>query len=189
MYDPINACVLVVMLLAASYFDIKEKRIPNFITFTGVILGMIIAIISGGFEGLQFSLIGFLFGIAAFFIPFAFNMMGAGDVKLMGAIGALMGWKFSLSVIVYAAIAGGIIAVVIAIWNKRLVTIIMASLGMLLNPLLVYFYKISLNTRIMKIKTFFDSYKLDNKKKYIPYGVAIAIGSFLVLNGVVKRII
>lgn len=189
MYNQINAYILVVMLITASYFDIKEKRIPNFLTFSGMVLGIINTIISSGLKGLQFSLIGFLFGIAVFFIPFALNFMGAGDVKLIGAIGALMGWKFTLSVILYSAIAGGIIAFVIAIYNKRIIKIFFALLGFFLNPLLNYIYKNTLNKKVLAMKKILDSYQLDKKKRYIPYGVAIAIGTFLVLNGAVSKII
>ena len=84
---------MLVSLSAA--FDARERRIPNKITFMGIIVGLLFNLITGGWTGLLNSFFGLLAGIAIFFIPFAVGGMGAGDVKLMGAIGALMGWRFS----------------------------------------------------------------------------------------------
>lgn len=185
----ITVVIVVVMLLCASYYDIREKRIPNFLTFSGMGAGIIINIVSSGLKGLQFSIIGFLFGIAVFFIPFAFNFMGAGDVKLMGAVGALMGWEFTLSALLYAAIAGGIIVIILSIFNKRIIKIFFAFLGFIFNPLLNFMYKKTLNQKILKLKTYLSNYRFDKNKEYIPYGVAITIGTVLVLFGAVNQIL
>lgn len=83
--------ILIILLLTASFFDAKEKRIPNFLTFPVIFTGLILNIIMNGLDGITFSFYGFLIGLAIFFIPFALGLMGAGDVKLMAAIGALMG--------------------------------------------------------------------------------------------------
>ncbi len=84
------------MLVGISgFFDVKERKIPNKITFTGIMVGVVINLITGGWTGLLLSIGGMLAGLAIFFLPFVMGGMGAGDVKLMGAIGALMGWQFS----------------------------------------------------------------------------------------------
>lgn len=184
-----NRSIVVIVLIAASYFDIKEKRIPNFITFPAMMWGIIYSTICSGFDGLQFSLIGFAFGMAVFFIPFALGYMGAGDVKLMGAVGALMGWKFTLSALLYAALAGGVVVIAVAIYHRKIGRILLAAVGFVLVPAGRFLYQKSGNELILKIITFFQKYQFDKKKEYIPYGVAIAIGTLLVLSGAVDKIV
>ncbi len=58
--------------------------------------------------------------MALFFIPFALGAMGAGDVKLMGAIGSLMGWKFAVISTLFSAIAGLLVVIVYLIYQKKL---------------------------------------------------------------------
>lgn len=189
MPNEINVYLLVMTLIAASYFDIKERRIPNILTLPVILWGLVSASIISGFNGFQFSLFGFLVGMAVFFIPFALNFMGAGDVKLMGVVGALMGWKFTMSALLYAALAGGVVVLVVSIYNKRFFKIILAFLGLVLAPLLNKIYEKTLNKTILKTKIFLTGFKFDKKKEYIPYGVAIAIGTLLVLSGAVQKII
>jgi prepilin peptidase CpaA len=86
--------VLLVLLLAAAVFDVLYRRIPNWLTVGGVALGIAMNTLIGSPEaGLGFSLLGLAvaFGIYAAF--FALHYMSGGDVKLMAAVGALVGWE------------------------------------------------------------------------------------------------
>jgi prepilin peptidase CpaA len=189
MLTVINSIILIVALLLASIFDIKLKKIPNFLTFTLILWGLLSTTISKGFKGFQFSILGFLFGIAIFFIPFAFNLIGAGDTKLMGAVGAIMGWKFSLSAVLYSGLAGGILAVIIIIFNKSFFNVLLKIFGIIINPILKFLYlKTGKDTFLRKIQ-YIESKNIDKKKKYLPYGVAIAAGTILVLSGIVPKVI
>lgn len=189
MRNVINIIILISTLLLASYFDIKFRKIPNKLTFPVILWGLISAIIISGFKEFQFSFLGFVFGIAVFFIPFALNMIGGGDVKLMGAIGALMGWRFSLSAVLYSAVAGGIIVIIISLFNKKLVSILLIILGTIINPLLKYLYSKTSNISLLKLINYFESIKVNRKKEYIPYGVVITIGTFLVLSKLVPQVL
>ncbi|MDF2610560.1 MAG: peptidase prepilin type [Lachnospiraceae bacterium] len=185
----INIIILIPTILLASYFDLKIKKIPNLLTFPVILLGMLTTSLVSGFKGLQFSILGFLFGMAVFFIPFAFNLMGGGDVKLMGAIGALMGWRFSLSAVIYSSVVGGVIVVIIVVFNKRLMRLITGMLSIIITPISRFLYLKTGKEIFYKKFQYFDNKNINRKKEYIPYGVAITIGTLLVLSEAVPRII
>jgi prepilin peptidase CpaA len=102
----------------ASIYDLKTRRIPNFITFSTIILGLIIN--SYSLEQFKQSIFGAGLGIVLLIIPFVLGVIGAGDVKLLAAVGALNGTQFLFQTFLYGSIAGGIIALAIAVLNKRL---------------------------------------------------------------------
>ena len=101
--------------LVACITDLKTRRIPNVLTFgaAGVAIGAHAA--ASGVAGLSSSVSGWLLGIALFFPFFALRGLGAGDVKLLGAIGAWTGPALVFRVALYAGIAGGVLAVIVAL--------------------------------------------------------------------------
>ena len=103
--------VLLMALSIALYFDLKEGRIPNKITVTAAIMGLIYRFMTGGVPGIQGGLLGALIGFLILFIPFLFGGIGGGDVKLLTAIGAIKGAQFVLYTAAAMAIIGGIIGV------------------------------------------------------------------------------
>ena len=75
----------------AVWFDCRERRIPNPLVFTGMTVGLIMGLAFGGIEGLGRSCLGMIVGVGILFIPFSLGWIGAGDAKLLGAIGELIG--------------------------------------------------------------------------------------------------
>ena len=185
--------ILFALLASAVYFDLTQKRIPNFLTFPAILLGLTIFTINGSFDGFIQGLSGFGVGIAVFFLFFALGVMGGGDVKLMGAIGALKGVEFILYTTIFTGIIGGVIAIIYmiasgqAIITLKKVFFIGAS----------FFFK----TLFFRLRSPYFNYlsvhfsdKLEalqesgqSKKVYMPYGVAIAIGAFIVLIDVIPK--
>jgi prepilin peptidase CpaA len=82
-------------------------------------------------QGWSFALIGLLAGGAVFFPFFALGGMGAGDVKLMAALGAWLGWQPALFIAMYGAAAGGVLAIVVALASGYLRQAV-ANIGRLL---------------------------------------------------------
>jgi prepilin peptidase CpaA len=136
----LNDLILVALIGAALYFDLTKYRIPNFLTFPAIAWGLISYTAADGLSGLWFSLLGLLVGLAIFFIPFALSGMGGGDVKLMGAVGALQGWQFVLIAGLLAAIIGGIISVIYLIATGRLLKVLKKMAGFVLAPFFSAFY-------------------------------------------------
>jgi prepilin peptidase CpaA len=105
------------LLLAAgaALLDARSGRIPNALTVAGALAGVVAHATWPGGEGAAFSGIGALAGLLVFFPIFALGGLGGGDVKLMAALGAWVGWRAILAAAIYTAIAGGVMAVIVAI--------------------------------------------------------------------------
>jgi prepilin peptidase CpaA len=139
--------------------DIKTRKILNVVTYPGVAFGFLagptLVMLHGGsfWEGLTHSLWGFLLGFGFFFVFYLIGKgknMGAGDVKLMSAIGAILGWQMTINAIILTALVGLVVAV------------------------LLFFPLFS-----ALIKTGNASTLKGYGKMTMPYGVSIAIGTVL----------
>ncbi|MGB0909869.1 MAG: A24 family peptidase [Nitrospirales bacterium] len=83
--------ILAFALVAAGITDVRSSKIPNVITFPLAAIGLCIHGLSNGLEGVFFSLEGLALGFGLLFIFYLLGGMGAGDVKLLGAVGAIIG--------------------------------------------------------------------------------------------------
>ena len=99
--------------------DIKTFRIKNLITYPFIAAGAITGLFSHGPEGFFQSVLGTFLPALALAILYALKMLGAGDIKLFCAIGAIMGSKFALWSIAFSFIAGGIIGAIIMVFRKN----------------------------------------------------------------------
>jgi len=112
---------LLVVLSIASYFDIKSRRIPNWVSLSGIAVGAVLhVILDPVWPGLRFSLAGLALGFGAYFALYAIHAMGAGDVKLMGAAGAMLGWSNWVGLFLVTAILGGAAAIALVVSRRRL---------------------------------------------------------------------
>ena len=105
--------------LAATVVDIRTHRIPNALTAT--MAGIGVGLAASGTSGVTLlaSMAGFALGLALMMPGHALGATGAGDVKLMAAVGAMVGPGTVVTAFAFTAIAGGIMAVAIAIRRKR----------------------------------------------------------------------
>ncbi len=104
------------------YTDLKEKKIYNKVTITGMGLGLLFNTIFSATphvdSGFWLSLTGIVLGLLLFFIPFSLGGMGAGDLKLLGMVGAFLGWPAIGWVGLYSAIFGGVISLFIIMGDQ-----------------------------------------------------------------------
>ena len=82
---------VVAVALVACVTDLRSRRIPNVLTFGAATAGLVFHIFAPMGEGPTTALLGWLIGVAIFFVPFALGGLGGGDVKLLGALGAWLG--------------------------------------------------------------------------------------------------
>ncbi len=99
----------------ACAYDIKTRRVPNYLTL-GVAAGaLVFHTTTGGVSGFGESVGGWLTGVALFLPWFALGGMGAGDVKLLAALGAWLGPMGALWAAIYASVAGGLLALTVTL--------------------------------------------------------------------------
>jgi prepilin peptidase CpaA len=103
--------VLAVAALACA-IDIRERRIPNWLTFGAAIAGLAYQGLQGGPSGLLTAGGGWMLGAAMFFLPFALGGLGAGDVKLVAALGAWLGPYETVWLVLFTGTAGAVLALV-----------------------------------------------------------------------------
>ena len=117
--------VLAVVLLWAAIADVRTGKIPNMLTYTAIVTGIVGHTLAGGLwthGPTELGLAGSLAGLAAGFLPmlaaFLAGGVGGGDAKLMAAVGALAGWRFALATLFGGFAFAVIMAIVVMIRLK-----------------------------------------------------------------------
>lgn len=165
---PWIAAVLVAMV--AGILDWRYRRIPNWLTVSGLIAGVALNTILYRWPGLRASLVGAALGLGLL-LPFVLiRSLGAGDWKLAGALGACVGPRQLLSVLMVTILMAGVMALGAVIWTGRLkqtlanITHLLAALFSLRMP----GSEVSLD---------------DPKSTKIPFGVAMAAAAIFCAVG------
>lgn len=109
-----NTIVLLGLAGLAALLDLRARRIPNWLTVSGLGIALILAVLAGGWPELRNALGGAGIALAAGFALFALGILGAGDAKLLAAIGGFFGADRVLGALLVIAVCGGVLAVVYA---------------------------------------------------------------------------
>jgi prepilin peptidase CpaA len=161
---------LLILIVICLYTDLRERRIYNLVVLPVAALGVLVNSLQHGLAGLESSIAGLGLGVALFILPFAMGGLGAGDVKLLGAIGALKGASFVLYAAMGTALSGGVIALGFLLYQRRL----MKTVKRLCLAILFLFDRSG--------KGCLQSLELLEKEPYnnlFPYGAAIFLGVLL----------
>lgn len=105
--------VAIIAAVIALVTDVRHRRIPNWLTASTLVIGLVANTALHGIDGAVSSLAGAGLGLAILLPFYVFRTMGAGDVKLLAAFGAVLGPQMLISVAVYASIIGGIQSLII----------------------------------------------------------------------------
>jgi prepilin peptidase CpaA len=118
----VTAALFIPLALAIIYMDVRYRRIPNKLVLVTLLVGLAVNTFFGGSHGLAVSLAGFGLAFGLMFFFHLFGTMGAGDVKLFAAIGAVNGLSLVLPTLLVVALTGGVLAVAKMIYARRVGT-------------------------------------------------------------------
>ena len=152
---PFEMILLLLIATTGAIYDLKLRKIPNWLTFGGLAIVTLLNVFSLGWYGFTNSLLGFTAGILLLLIPYIAGGMGAGDVKLLGTLGAITGYKGITLIFFYTAISGLIIAIIWLFFNPNRLKFLITT-GQILPVV--------------------------DKKQKIPYGIAILMGTILYIT-------
>jgi prepilin peptidase CpaA len=167
---PLVLGALVLSLIAAGW-DLASRRIPNLLTVTGMAVGLAGHVVLEREAGLAWSLAGLLVGLGLLLLPCIVGGMGGGDLKLMGALGALVGPASVFEIALVSAVAGGVLALGVALHRKVVRAAFrqaFAALGLQTGP---------------ATAPHFSAPPARGALGTIPYGVAIGAGTWFCLLG------
>jgi prepilin peptidase CpaA len=164
--EPVLITVVFVVLLA-MYSDLRWRKVPNCLTLPAIALGFWLNFVGNSWNGLIFAFSGLLVGMGLLMLPYLLGGMGGGDVKFLGALGAMLGSYSVLNVFLYTTLVGGAIAIVVAIANRSLVEML-KKVWLLLKCIFLFRAPLA-------------GAGLFKKSLEIPYGLAIGAGAFIYL--------
>ena len=152
----------VLVALAAGILDWRYRRIPNWLTVSGLATGVAVNAILFRWPGLRAALLGTVVGLGVL-LPFVWlRSLGAGDWKLAGALGACLGPRQLLAVLMGTVLVAGVMALAVVIWKRRMMRTLLniAHLLAALFRLRMPGFEVSLD---------------DPQSTKIPFGVAMAL--------------
>jgi prepilin peptidase CpaA len=104
----------------ACLFDLRTRRIPNWLTFGATAVALVFHFVTGGLGGAAQGIGGWATGVALLIAPYALGGMGAGDLKLVAALGAWLGPGDTFWLAMYTGIAGAVMALIVSAWHGYL---------------------------------------------------------------------
>lgn len=159
--------ILGILLIIAAIADLRSQRIPNVLTLPMILFAMMFHTCFQGTQGFFFSLGGMGTGIGLLVIPYLMGGMGAGDAKLMGAVGSVVGAKGVLIAFLLTALAGGIYSILFLLVHRS------QFKGFLKNR--VEAFQIFLLTH----RYIPEAASVARQRPRLCYGLVIALGSIL----------
>ncbi len=168
-HQAIRFVIAATICLGACAEDLRRRRIPNWLTLGGAVAAVVFGFATGGVLSGGLAVAGWAAGALLLFPVFALGGMGAGDVKLVAALGAWLGPVSALWIVLYAAVAGGVLAIIVSLAH--------GYLGAAFKNLwrLVGFW------RIAGLRPLPELTLAAGKGPRLPYAVPIAVGTLVTL--------
>jgi len=113
----IKLSIILLVFLISLYFDLRYQRIPNLLCAVTLITGFIVQFYFSSWSGLLTAFTGAGIAFLILFPAFCLRFLGAGDVKLMVAIGAFLDVKLLLWTLIYSLVAGAITSICLAVYR------------------------------------------------------------------------
>lgn len=164
---PVLQIVLVLVVMVAAVYDFRFRRIPNWLTLAGVLIGIGLNSFLYEWAGLRLAGLGLGLAFVIYFPMYLLRGMGAGDVKLMAAVGAIVGWANWLGIFVLSSVIGGVCAVLLALAKGRFLKTF-RNLGYMLKEM-AFLRAPYVKHEELDVKS--------PKAVKLPHGVMVAVGS------------
>ncbi len=156
----------VALALVAGWTDWRSRRIPNWLTVPALLIGIAANSVAGGWSGMKASLLGAVLGLLLLLPLVLLRSLGAGDWKLAGALGAIVGWRALLYLLFYSVFVAGLMALALVIYKRRIGETLRNIWHMLLA--------------LLSLRMPGAAVSLDNPESLkVPYGVALALTTVL----------
>jgi prepilin peptidase CpaA len=166
---------LTLVLIIGALTDVLFHKIPNWLTFSTITIALVYHTFTRGLQGFLFSVEGVGLGIALLTFPYLLGGMGAGDAKLMGAVGGVLGPKGTFIAFLFTAIIGGVYALALLAFRGHL-----KETGRRYGTILKTFF-------FTRQFIYIPSPRRE-KEIRLCYGVAIALGTLIsVFSGIGSR--
>ncbi len=165
------ATVLVPGILLASWIDYTQRRVPNWLNLSLIIAGLGAQGVYFGWSGVATGLWGLLTGFGLLIVPWMMKGMGAGDVKLMAAIGVWLGPMLTFYSFTLGALIGGLAAAVMIVSTGRL-RMACTNMGLILAKC---------SNRQTLFSDFGSAKSFGATSQLLPYGVPLTGGTLIIL--------
>jgi prepilin peptidase CpaA len=169
---PAIVAVLLVLAVLAAVWDLRTRRIPNWLVLAGLIAGFGLNGFLFGLAGLETAGLGMLTGFGIYLVLHLLHAMGAGDVKFMAAVGSLVGWREWFHIFIVAVIIGAVAGVILALSKGRLLRTI-NNVGYIISEI-AHLRPPHVRREDLDVKS--------EKALRMPHGAAIAAGIFIVVG-------
>ncbi len=163
----LNEALVLAVVVASAITDLTTRRILNAFTYPAVVAGLLLSVLHG-WESFAGSAAACGISVVIYYPLCRSGGMGLGDLKLMAAIGALMGFAFWLRVQIASAFVGGGLAVAVAVYHGRLAATLKGSIAIMRAAAVAL---VGMRRFQLPRSTF---------RHAIPYGAAIAAGTLVV---------
>ncbi len=163
------------MACLGAVTDIRSARIPNRLTYSALVAALVLRTAVLGWSGLKSGAAGMLVAGGLFCFLFLLGAMGGGDMKLMAAVGAWVGSTQVVTLILVAALAGGVLAIASMIFRNRVAQTLWNT-----AQLICYSFTSGLRPHP-------DFNVRSPGSTRVPYGVAIAVGALFCAGTAVWR--
>ena len=161
----VTGLLFIPLAFTVTYMDVRYRRIPNKLVVLILLGGIAINGIFNAWEGFLASLGGLVIAFGLMFVFHVFGTMGAGDVKLFAAIGAVLGSSLIVQTFLIVALTGGVLAIVKMVYARRTTTTLLGVLQ--------FFVGLLPGQRVPRFNV------PSNPSFTLPYAVPICIGSIV----------
>ena len=163
----VSTFLLIPLAAVITYYDVRYRRIPNPFVLATFASGLAMNAILSGWQGVYTSLAGCGLAFILMFMLHVFGAMGAGDVKLFAAIGAVTGLQLVVPTFLVVVLTGGLLALISVVRSGMVITT--------MHRVLQIFVGMLPGWQMPK-------FAVPTDRRYtIPYGVAITLGSIISL--------